>query len=93
MFQSSYFHNVVHFILQVSKLAEASKGFSGAEIVSLCRESMLFAIEENDDFHKDGLRIEMRHILRSIDETKKQITPDMLRFYDSFGKSSIKVQQ
>ena len=35
----------------------------------------------------------MQHLLRSMDDTKRQITPEMLAFYDSFGKASSALQQ
>ena len=49
---------------------------------------MLFAIEENDESPKQAPQVEikMEHFLRAISETKKQITPEMLEFYKSFGK-------
>lgn len=75
------------------KLAAVSEGFSGAEIVSICRESALFAIEENEENPKEEPRIKMQHLLRSMDDTKRQITPEMLAFYDSFGKASSALQQ
>jgi len=71
--------------LQISQFATASEGFSGAEIVSICRESALFAIEESDETPNVEPVIKMSHMLRSIDATKRQITPEMLSFYDSFG--------
>lgn len=74
-------------LLQTSKLAALTKGFSGAEIVSICRESALLAIEESDRNPDIVPIIRMTHIQSSISGTKKQITPSMLEFYDSFGKS------
>ena len=72
----------------MSELAKFSQGYSGAEIVSICREAALFAIEEVDTLeNEEEPFIKMSHILRSIQSTKKQITPSMLSFYDSFGRS------
>jgi SpoVK/Ycf46/Vps4 family AAA+-type ATPase len=73
--------------LQTSTLADLTEGFSGAEIVSICRESALLAIEESDQNPDIAPMIGMRHVQKSISGTKKQITPSMLEFYDSFGKS------
>lgn len=60
-------------------------GYSGAEIVAICRDAALHAIEESDiqQSGKDPV-IKMSHIQRSIGMVKQQITPDMLHFYDSF---------
>ena len=62
-----------------------SSGFSGAEIVSICREAALYAIEEIDEKDNGGEpKIEMKHIEQSIGKTKRQITPQMLEFYNLF---------
>eukprot|EP01083_Nonionella_stella_P044607 120089_1 len=72
--------------IDISELASACEGYSGAEIVSICRESALFAIEDFDQNESDAeLFIRMEHVIRSIRGTKKQITPAMLAFYDSYG--------
>ena len=71
--------------MKISKLAVNSNGFSGAEIVSICREAALYAIEEIDQLN-DGNEpmIKMKHIEQSIKSTNRQITPQMLDFYHSF---------
>eukprot|EP00554_Chaetoceros_debilis_P007105 CAMPEP_0194076560 /NCGR_PEP_ID=MMETSP0149-20130528/3340_1 /TAXON_ID=122233 /ORGANISM="Chaetoceros debilis, Strain MM31A-1" /LENGTH=1005 /DNA_ID=CAMNT_0038757339 /DNA_START=153 /DNA_END=3170 /DNA_ORIENTATION=- len=72
--------------IDISELASACEGYSGAEIVSICRESALFAIEEFDQNESDvDPFIRMEHVLRSIRGMKKQITSSMLAFYDSYG--------
>jgi len=61
-----------------------SKGYSGAEIIALCRDAALHAIGEMDDGHIDRPQIHMKHLLRSISEMKPRTTKDMLQFYESF---------
>lgn len=62
--------------------------------MSICRESALFAIEENEEqYPSEHPRIKMQHLLRSVESTKKQITPEVLDFYDSFEKQTSVVQQ
>lgn len=67
-----------------------SSGYSGAEIVSVCREAALYAIEEIDmkaqkvDKNEEPT-IQMHHVIRSLHKTKRQITTEMLEFYSSFG--------
>jgi len=73
--------------IDIHKIAseEISGGFSGAEIVGICREAAFLAIEESDESPETyEPTIGMSHILKSINGTKRQITPKMLLFYDSF---------
>jgi len=67
-------------------------GYSGAEIVAICRNAALYAIEESDNIlHKNNKEepvIKMAHILRSIGMVNRQITPDMIRFYETYRSKS-----
>ncbi|KAL7542176.1 hypothetical protein ACHAXR_011597 [Thalassiosira sp. AJA248-18] len=63
---------------------DISKGYSGAEIVALCRDAALHAIGEMDDGYLDRPQIHMRHLLQSIKDTKPRTTKEMLSFYESF---------
>ncbi|EJK59909.1 hypothetical protein THAOC_19814 [Thalassiosira oceanica] len=73
-----------HESLSLDELASASKGYTGAEIVALCRDAALRAIGEMDEGDTDRPQIQMRHLLRSIADTKPRTTEKMLQFYDSF---------
>lgn len=67
---------------------EVSGGFSGAEIVALCRDAALLALEESDDLMSENRPlIQMSHLLAAANEMKRQITPEMLEFYSSYGRS------
>ena len=62
-----------------------SKGFSGAEMVSICRDAALLALEEMDENSLDiSPKIEMKHLLQAMRETQRQITPSMIKFYEDF---------
>jgi len=64
-----------------------SGGFSGAELIAICREAALLAIEEDDE-HMEASgspQIAMRHLMHAISEMQRQVTPDMLAFYASFN--------
>jgi len=77
--------------IDISYLArdDISHGFSGAEIVAICRDAALLALEETDDLMAESEpRVEMRHLLKAVDAMKKQITPEMLEFYDSFRRKT-----
>ena len=74
---------VCHQILELSR-EEITGGFSGAELIAICREAALFALEDSGG----GARIGRKHLLRSIESTKRQITPEMLDFYALYQKEA-----
>jgi len=59
-------------------------GFSGAELVAICRDAAFSAIEESEESNLIEVKIGMRHLLKSIADTDKQITPEMISFYNKF---------
>lgn len=69
---------------------ETSGGFSGAEIISVCRDAALLAIEEDDEEMSEGdtLMIRMRHLTSAIKTTPRQVTRAMLDFYDVYANST-----
>jgi len=68
-------------------------GFSGAELISICREAALYAIEEFDNLSNvDDLLITMTHFLKAIQTTKRQTTSDMLEFYASIRSKDSKTE-
>ena len=75
--------------IQISVLASdgMSGGFSGAELIAICREAALFAIEEDDErmTGSGSPQIAMRHLTRAIEGMQRQITQAMLDFYASFN--------
>jgi transitional endoplasmic reticulum ATPase len=67
-----------------------SGGFSGAEIVAICRDAALYALEETDDMTGNTC-IYMRHLLSAVQCMQRQITPAMLDFYAKFHGKSVNV--
>jgi len=67
---------------------DLSGGFSGAELVSICREAALLALDECIDNYintsETNPSIKMNHLVAAVKSTKKQISPEMLGFYASF---------
>ncbi|GAX13077.1 hypothetical protein FisN_2Hh586 [Fistulifera solaris] len=65
---------------------EISDGFSGAEVVAICKDAALLALEESDVRAVDPTQVTigMRHLLQAIRSTPKQITSEMLDFYSSY---------
>lgn len=68
---------------------EVSGGFSGAEVVAICRDAALLAIEEDDDEMGTGddLQIEMKHLTKAIGNAPRQVTKAMLDFYSAYTNS------
>lgn len=73
-------------------------GFSGAEMVAICRDAALLALEEDEEARAAGesmnvaLRpqpptIEMRHLTMAIQSMPRQITPSMVEFYKSYQEN------
>ena len=85
------FYYVLLVLTKVSELAaeEITGGFSGAELIAICREAALYAIEEeSDDIKGEAPKIGMRHLLQSLKGMKRQITPEMLHFYDTYRNTA-----
>ena len=82
--------------IDISSLADdrVTGGCSGAEVVAICRDAALLALEEDDDrnvgtdeSNRRLLRppmIEMRHLYTAIQNMPRQITPSMIEFYKSY---------
>ena len=86
--------------IDISSLASdaCSAGFSGAEMVAICRDAALLALEEvydgnltqaaNDECAVDAMpTIEMRHLLLAMQQMQRQITPEMVEFYKSYREN------
>ena len=76
------------FLFKISKLAEdeVSGGFSGAELIAVCKDAALLALEEDEESNvgNEMPSVHMRHLLKSINGLQRQITPEMIAFYESF---------
>ena len=68
-----------------------SHGYSGAEIVAICRDAALLALEECDDPMAEATpSVRMSHLLRAVEGMHRQITPRMLEFYRSYRENTPK---
>ncbi|KAM3582280.1 AAA+-type ATPase [Umbelopsis sp. WA50703] len=70
--------------VSADELAEKTNGYSGAEIVAICQEAALQAMEA--DIHAQF--IQAIHFSKAILSMKKRITPEMIQFYDDFRTRS-----
>ncbi|KAL6072620.1 AAA+-type ATPase [Balamuthia mandrillaris] len=71
--------------IDAEALAVATEGYSGAEIVGVCREACLSAMREDVKAEV----VLQRHFLSAIRNVQPRITPQMVQFYKDFAKSSI----
>ena len=68
---------------------EVTQGVSGAEIVAICRDAALLALEESDSLTSSSMpKIEMRHLELAMKGMQRQITPSMISFYESYRNSA-----
>ena len=74
--------------VDVSTLASnsISHGYTGAEIIAICRDAALLAIGEIDDGKMELPQIKMHHLLESMKNLKPRTTSEMLNFYDNYGR-------
>ncbi|KAI9323559.1 P-loop containing nucleoside triphosphate hydrolase protein, partial [Dichotomocladium elegans] len=70
--------------VDLDELAQKSEGCSGAEVVAICQEAALFAMEE--DVNIDSIK--RRHFHKAMSSFKRRITPEMLQFYADFQSRS-----
>ncbi|KAK7684700.1 hypothetical protein QCA50_012283 [Cerrena zonata] len=66
----------------LKSLAFSTEGCSGAEVALLCQEAGLSAIMED----KQSTKVEERHFLHALNGISKNITPQMLDYYEEFSK-------
>jgi SpoVK/Ycf46/Vps4 family AAA+-type ATPase len=84
-----------HDNINMDQLAEMSDGYSGAEIVAICRDASLLALEEkmidHDMEHVTQTNlpiITMQHLIKAMEYMPQQITQSMLDFYQAFHQHS-----
>lgn len=64
-----------------TQLADATAGYSGAEIVGVCREACLAALTAD----MDAESISMQILLETIRQTRPRIPPEMIEFYEQWA--------
>lgn len=76
----------------VKELVANSEGFSGSECVLLCQEAGLNAIMEvsgedrEDEAEAGEIKVQRVHFMKALGEISKNITQEMLEYYEEFGK-------
>mmetsp|Transcript_26688 Transcript_26688/g.47427 ORF Transcript_26688/g.47427 Transcript_26688/m.47427 type:complete len:119 (+) Transcript_26688:3-359(+) len=75
--------------IDISRLvsSDVSGGLSGAEIIAACRDAAFMAMEEYENLDRQTIIdpiITMDHLLKTLTNMERQISPEMLDFYASF---------
>jgi SpoVK/Ycf46/Vps4 family AAA+-type ATPase len=79
----------LHSDVDLAALAgQPTDGFSGAEVAALCREAAMLALQEAVEAGRPASTVEHRHFEHAVRATLKQITPDMLAFYEAFRRNA-----
>jgi AAA family ATPase len=71
--------------VDLEAIARQSDGLSGAEMVAVCQEAALFAMESRSD--RMVVSVLMNHFDAALKAVKPRISADMIAFYEAFGKS------
>ena len=84
-----------HKFSQIPYLAksEISGGLSGAELIGACRDAALKAMEdfeENENSLITDPIITTEHVLTTLTDMDRQITPENLEFYASFQGNPVR---
>ncbi|WVO21452.1 uncharacterized protein IAS62_002761 [Cryptococcus decagattii] len=66
--------------VNVERLAEITEGCSGAEIVSVCQDAALAAMNES----LDAPYVKGSHLVNSAYTVRRRITPDMIAFFEEW---------
>ncbi|KAF9355712.1 spermatogenesis associated protein 5 [Mortierella sp. NVP85] len=70
--------------VDIDQLAQHTEGCSGAEVVALCQEAAMKAMEESLEI----ACVSKRHFDQALSGMTRRITPEMIRFYDDFRTRS-----
>jgi transitional endoplasmic reticulum ATPase len=71
--------------IDIPYLSGLTSGFSGAEVVAMCRDAALLALEESEEHLDVAPMIQMKHLVAAIQDSKRNITPAMIAFYAAFA--------
>ncbi|KAK9473895.1 P-loop containing nucleoside triphosphate hydrolase protein [Dipodascopsis tothii] len=72
--------------VDIEDLAKRTDGCSGAEIVSVCQEAGIYAMNEDID----SPCIALRHFEQALAALTRTITPEMLKFYEEYRAAGVR---
>ncbi|MEM1697149.1 MAG: AAA family ATPase, partial [Thermofilaceae archaeon] len=75
--------------VDLEKIADATEGYAGSDLALLVREAGMLAMRENPGAE----RVHMRHLEEALKKVKPSLTPEMLKYYESWAERSKKMLQ
>jgi AAA family ATPase len=78
--------SIIHLVKtrQMESTNAFSNIYSGSDVVSICREAAIAAMEE--DVKIDA--VHLRHYITAITRVEPRITREMIQFYEEFARNS-----
>lgn len=70
--------------VNISYLVESTEGFSGAEVVQLCRKASLLAIDENPEDPDETLKISNVHFEMALKVMSPGTPESLLKLYNDY---------
>ncbi|KAF0436992.1 AAA-domain-containing protein [Gigaspora margarita] len=70
--------------VDIEELAIETDGCSGAEIISICQDAALCAMDED----LEAKEVRREHFMKALSSFTRRITPEMIQFYDKFRQKS-----
>jgi len=69
--------------VNIKKLVELTKNYSGADIEAVCREAAIRALREN----LEAKEVKMKHFQAALKEIRPSLSEDMIKGYEGFKKA------
>ncbi|MEJ2294153.1 MAG: hypothetical protein P8Y23_05235 [Candidatus Lokiarchaeota archaeon] len=69
--------------VNIEELSKELKGYSGADIETLCREAAMIALRENIRARK----VNREHFKKASETIYPTITPEMIKWFEKFGET------
>jgi len=70
--------------VDIESIARLTDGYSGAEMIGLCKAAGLAAMDED----VNAPQLCMRHFQRALENYKPRTSPDSIRFYENYGRKA-----
>ena len=80
IFQIRFRHSPINANVEIGRLVELTKSYSGAEIAAVCDEAALIALRDNID----ASHIEWQHFERALASIKPRTSDEHIRKLDAF---------
>ena len=75
--------------VDLERIADATEGYTGSDLALLVREAGMLAMRENVSAEK----VYMRHFEEAMKKVRPSLTPEMIKFYESWAERSRKMLQ